>query len=64
MQLLRQLYTSYFGEAPASIEALAGAGSNRAYYRLGNSDGETVIGVVGTSRDENDAFIYLSGHFR
>ena len=27
------------------------------------ADGSTIVGVVGTSRDENEAFIYLSGHF-
>jgi DNA helicase-2/ATP-dependent DNA helicase PcrA len=27
------------------------------------NDGKSVVGVVGTSRDENHAFIYLSGHF-
>ena len=64
MQLLQQLYTSHFGKAPFSVEALAGAGSNRAYYRMGDEEGKTVIGVVGTSRDEDDAFIYLSQHFR
>lgn len=43
---------------------MAGAGSNRAYYRLTDPDGHSVVGVVGTSRDENEAFIYLSAHFR
>ena len=64
MQQLQQLYTSHFGKEPFSTEALKGAGSNRAYYRMRNEKGETVIGVVGTSRDEDDAFIYLSQHFR
>ena len=64
MQQLRQLYISHFGKEPFSIEALAGAGSNRAYYRMGNEEGDTVIGVVGTSREEDEAFIYLSRHFR
>lgn len=39
------------------------AGSNRVYYRIAADDGSTVIGAIGTSRDENHAFIYLSRHF-
>lgn len=63
MHQLLQLYTSWAGGAPASVEKLAGAGSNRAYYRLTGSDGRTVIGVVGTSRDENHAFVTIDRHF-
>lgn len=40
------------------------AGSNRGYYRMTGEDGSTVIGVIGTSRDEDHAFLYLSEHFR
>ena len=63
MHELKQLYKRWCGEEPAAIEQLAGAGSNRLYYRLTNPQGESVIGVVGTSRDENHAFIYLAQHF-
>jgi aminoglycoside/choline kinase family phosphotransferase len=42
---------------------LAGAGSNRQYYRLTDEDGQSVIGCIGTSRDENHAFVYLARHF-
>lgn len=34
--------------------------SNREYYRMVGADEKTVIGVVGTSRDEDHAFIYLA----
>ena len=44
-------------------EAITGSGSNRQYFRLTDADGHSVIGVVGTSRDENHAFCYLSRHF-
>ncbi len=63
MEKLVELYESWHGSRPASIERLKGAGSNREYYRLTSDDGSTVIGVVGTSRDEDHAFIYLSQHF-
>ena len=42
---------------------LAGQGSNRQYFRITGHDGTTVIGVVGTSRDEDHAFIQLARHF-
>ncbi len=64
MQQLQELYIKWCGQKAASIERLPGAGSNRVYYRLRNSNGQTAIGVVGTSTDENRAFIYLSNHFR
>ena len=63
MEKLIELYTEWRGEAPVSTEHLAGAGSNRQYYRFTDADGATAIGVVGTSRDENHAFVYLADHF-
>ncbi len=63
MEQLTSLYRQWHGAAPTRIKRLAGAGSNRAYYRLADADGNTVIGVVGTSRDENHAFISLTRHF-
>ena len=44
-------------------ERLAGAGSNREYYRMTDGDGQSVIGCIGTSRDENHAFVCLTRHF-
>ena len=63
MKQLIELYTQWSGAAPLSTEKLPGAGSNREYYRFMGADGSSVIGCVGTSRDENHAFIYLSRHF-
>ncbi len=48
---------------PIRCEELPGSGSARRYYRLRGSDGSSLIGVVGTSRDENYAFCYLAEHF-
>lgn len=42
---------------------IAQQGSNRIYTRLLSADGQTVIRVEGTNRDENRAFIYMSRHF-
>ena len=61
-QTLETLYSLFTGHAPESVEALPGAGSNRSYYRLKGTP--TLIGVCGTSREENEAFIYLSRHFQ
>ncbi len=63
MQKLVDLYSLWSGSQPASVEKLQAAGSNREYYRIAGNDANTVIGVIGTSRDENHAFIYLSRHF-
>lgn len=63
MEKLIELYAQWAGEKPSTIEKLEGAGSNRIYYRFGNKTGQSVIAVIGTSRDENHAFIYLTEHF-
>ncbi len=63
MQKLLELYKQWAGAEPARVEKLPVAGSNRDYYRLAATDGSTVVGMVGTSRDENHAFIYLTNHF-
>ena len=63
METLLQLYKDTFGYAPASIQQLDKAGSNRTYIRFTAPDGTTCIGVIGFSQTENDAFIYLTSHF-
>ena len=63
MEQLLELYMNWKGSRPSNVEKLAGAGSNREYYRLYDEEGNAVIGVIGTSRDENHAFIYLAKHF-
>lgn len=61
MQQLINLYKETFGCAPVKAETLPKAGSNRQYIRLSGTP--TVIGVVGTDKAENHAFIYLAQHF-
>ena len=63
MERLIDLYRSFKGRNPQQTEQLPGAGSNRTYYRFVDEDGTSLIGVIGTSRDENHAFICLSRHF-
>ena len=63
METVKDLYLKHDGCPPASCTRLAGAGSDRKYYRLTATDGGSVVGVAGTSFTENRAFIAISRHF-
>ena len=63
MEKLLAVDEQWAGKQPVRVEKLPGAGSNRVYYRMWGEDEQTVVGVIGTSRDEDHAFIYLSNHF-
>lgn len=58
---LKNLFLEYCGRLPQEIGRLTPAGSNREYWRL-SSDGSSVIGVHGTSADENTAFLTICRH--
>ena len=59
---LTDLYIKHTGSQPENITELPSSGSNRRYFRLtGVAD---LIGVIGTNLQENEAFIYMSSHFR
>lgn len=58
-QILESLFCEHTGHIPAKVDKLAGAGSNRSYYRLTDNDGNSAIGVIGTNRDENRAFLAI-----
>lgn len=59
---LNRLYASHTGGNASDITELPSSGSNRRYFRI--SGKEPVIGVCGTSYEENKAFLYMAGHFR
>lgn len=61
MDTLQQLYLTHTGHEATDVQPIAGAGSPRRYYRLVSPAG-TLIGVQGSSADENRAFIALSHH--
>lgn len=61
---IAELFIQHYGTMPAEVTPLSAAGSNRRYYRLRHTDGSTVIGVEGTSEQENTAFITMARHFR
>lgn len=59
---LKRLYQTYTGGRVDDITELPSSGSNRRYFRISGKD--TLIGVSGTSVEENRAFIYMASHFR
>ena len=59
---IKGLYKEWAGKAPLSTVRLTGDGSNRVYYRLSSDEG-SVIGAVGTSAEENGAFVALADAF-
>ena len=63
MEKIKQLYKEYTGREAAACTAITGSGSNRQYYRLTDEAGQSLIGVIGTSVEENNAFIYLARQF-
>ncbi len=62
MERLRNLCRSVWGTEPDCIEQIEGAGSNRLYYRLVKGC-DTLIGVIGTSAEENKSFCSIAKKF-
>ena len=59
--ILSKLYNDIIGQPPAKIIELPASGSNRRYFRLEGP--QSIIGAIGTSREENEAFIYMADKF-
>jgi aminoglycoside/choline kinase family phosphotransferase len=59
---LKKLYYSCTGSKAIDVAELPSSGSNRRYFRL--TGAKNLIGVSGSSPEENAAFIYMAGHFR
>ncbi len=55
---LQNLYQTYLGEVPEEIVELPSSGSNRRYFRLTGT--QKLIGVYGTAKEENEAFLYMA----
>ena len=82
MERIAQIYQQLTGKAPQCIVPLAGAGSNRQYFRVYGSDElstlnfqlstfnfqlstvNSLIAVIGTNQEENEAFIDLAKRFK
>jgi aminoglycoside/choline kinase family phosphotransferase len=61
--LLSKHFQALTGAPPASVKVLKPHASDRRIYRLTNQV-QTVVGVVNANSPENEAFVYLAGHFR
>ncbi len=61
--ILKPLFESYTGQPLSQVQEFPTSGSHRRYFRLSGGP-QSLIGVVGTSQQENHAFIALSRHFR
>jgi len=62
LTVLKELYNRVVGVEPESVTEMPSSGSNRRYFRLAGE--RTLIGVVGTCKEENEAFLYMDKHFR
>lgn len=62
IETLKQLYRLHVKSEAEEVTELPSSGSNRRYFRLTGS--QTLIGVSGTSLEENSAFLYMADHFR
>lgn len=62
MDTLKGLFESYTGTKVEEIRPMGASGSNRRYCRI-SGGGVSLIGVKGTDRDENAAFISIDRHF-
>lgn len=62
--ILQQLFREVSGREATSLLKLSGDGSNRSYYRISSGDDISMIGVVGTSLQENRAFTALASCLR
>ncbi|MBP6610784.1 MAG: phosphotransferase [Paludibacter sp.] len=63
MNELEMLFLQFTGQKEVATTELSASGSNRKYFRL-QANGTSIIGVEGTSVDENRAFIQMSKHFQ
>lgn len=61
-EVLKKLFADFTGVEAFSCVKLSGDASNRCYYRLSAGD-FSLIGVIGTSIDENRAFLALADCF-
>ncbi|MCH5683038.1 hypothetical protein LWM68_01310 [Niabella sp. W65] len=59
IEAIQDLYKSWSGNEPASIDVLQQAGSERRYFRIWDKEGGSVIGTYGANVPENNSF-YIS----
>lgn len=59
---LKRLYAGFVGSEATDVTELPSSGSNRRYFRMNGT--RSIIGVCGTSVEENNAFITMDKHFK
>ena len=63
LKIVSDVYTQYSGHNASDIKVLPLSGSDRKYFRIFNS-GKTLIGAYNKNKEENEAFIGFTKHFR
>ena len=63
MERLHELFENKYGTKPDSATLLTGSASPRMYFRL-VSGSHSCMGVIGTDKEENLAFVQLAEHFK
>ena len=63
MEQLNILFEKKYGRRPDTVEQVTGSASPRHYFRM-SAGADSCMGVIGTDKPENEAFIALSQHFR
>jgi aminoglycoside/choline kinase family phosphotransferase len=63
LELMSDLFYRWCGEGVHSINKMPGSGSSREYYRIAGT-GSVAVGAFNPDREENEAFIEFSRHFR
>jgi aminoglycoside/choline kinase family phosphotransferase len=63
LEHIHSLFEAWAGQLPDSTEILPVSGSDRRYFRLKTKE-KTAIAAYNKNREENEAFIYFSKHFR
>jgi aminoglycoside/choline kinase family phosphotransferase len=61
--IISEGYRTFFGKGGVEIKPLPRSGSDRRYYRL-TGNGRSIIGAYNANREENEAFIGFTRHFR
>lgn len=64
IDIVSQLYKSWSGKEPAEVEVLPQSGSDRRYFRILDEKGGSLIATYGLNVQENETFVYFSGHFK
>ena len=63
MEILKQLFHQHTGRKAETCQQLTADGSPRRYYRLVSGD-TSLIGAIGTSSEENEAFVCIARQMR